>query len=193
LVVWGLILPMGFSFAVGSPIRREIASHSVRRLPAHYPDHVIGPHLIHPPYRSDDDLGPTELAYLESLARYDQSDAGYSEIMLTRPDTIAAALIDSPVGLAARIINKLHDWVDHDGNLEDRISCTSRANLPTASAFCEALMPSQLHSDLNWGVPAVASCHRTTARRRARPGELQSQPQRRLRARGSVRVPPLLQ
>ena len=42
--------------------------------------------------------------------------------MLTRPDTIAAELIDSPVGLAARIIDKFHDWVDHDGNLEDRIS-----------------------------------------------------------------------
>ena len=94
----------------------------MRRLPAHYPDHVIGPHLIHPPCRSDDDLGPTELAYLELLARYDQSDGGYSEIMLTRPDTIAAALIDSPVGLAARIIDKFHDRVDHDGNLEDRIS-----------------------------------------------------------------------
>ena len=66
--------------------------------------------LIHRPYRSDDDLGPTELAYLEPLAPYDRSDGGYSEIMLTRPDTIAAALIDSPVGLAAWIIHKFHDW-----------------------------------------------------------------------------------
>ena len=36
--------------------------------------------LIHRPYRSDDDLGPTELAYLEPLAPYDRSDGGYSEI-----------------------------------------------------------------------------------------------------------------
>jgi hypothetical protein len=94
----------------------------VRRLPAHYPDHVIGPHPIHPPYRGDDDLGPTELAYRELLARYDQSDGGDSEIMLTRPDPIAAALIDSPIGVAGPIIDKFRDWVDHDGNLEDRIS-----------------------------------------------------------------------
>ena len=42
--------------------------------------------------------------------------------MLTRPDTIAEPLIDSPIGVAGRIIDKFRDWVDHDGNLEDRIS-----------------------------------------------------------------------
>ena len=100
----------------------DIGGGAAARMGALYPDHVIGLHLIHPPYRSDGDLGPTEIAYLDSVARYDHSDGGYSEIMLTRPDTIAAALVDSPVGLAAWIIDKFHDWVDHDGNLENRIS-----------------------------------------------------------------------
>ncbi len=100
----------------------DIGGGAAARMGALYPDHVIGLHLIHPPYRIDNDLDPAEVAYLDSVARYDQSDGGYSEIMLTRPDTIAAALIDSPVGLAAWIIDKFHDWVDHDGNLEDRVS-----------------------------------------------------------------------
>jgi pimeloyl-ACP methyl ester carboxylesterase len=100
----------------------DIGGGAAARMGALYPDHVIGLHLIHPPYRIDRDLDQTELAYLDLVARYDQSDGGYSEIMLTRPDTIAAALIDSPVGLAAWIIDKFHDWVDHDGNLENRVS-----------------------------------------------------------------------
>jgi hypothetical protein len=33
---------------------------------------------------------------------YDETDGGYGSIMSTRPDTIAAALVDSPVGLALR-------------------------------------------------------------------------------------------
>ncbi len=64
---------------------------------------------------------------------------------------IAAALIDSPVGLAARIIDKFHDWaVDHDGNLEDRISCPSRANLPTASAATSASQVCPMQAGASW-------------------------------------------
>jgi pimeloyl-ACP methyl ester carboxylesterase len=100
----------------------DIGGGAAAQMGALYPDYVIGLHLIHPPYRDEAGLGAVEREYLESVARYDQSDGGYSEIMLTRPDTIAAALIDSPVGLAAWIIDKFHDWVDHDGNLEARVS-----------------------------------------------------------------------
>ncbi len=102
----------------------DIGGGAAARMGALYPDHVIGLHLIHPPYRPDPAAGrlsPAERAYLDSVVRYDQGDGGYSEIMLTRPNTIAAALIDSPVGLAAWIIDKFHDWVDHDGDLESRV------------------------------------------------------------------------
>jgi pimeloyl-ACP methyl ester carboxylesterase len=68
----------------------DIGGGAAARMGALYPDHVIGLHLIHPPYRIDNDLDPAEVAYLDSVARYDQSDGGYSEIMLTRADTIAA-------------------------------------------------------------------------------------------------------
>ena len=40
--------------------------------------------------------------------------------MGTRPDTIAAALIDSPAGLAAWIIDKFRDWSDCHGDLDSR-------------------------------------------------------------------------
>jgi hypothetical protein len=40
--------------------------------------------------------------------------------MCTRPDTIAAALTDSPAGLVAWIIDKYRDWSDCGGDLETR-------------------------------------------------------------------------
>ncbi|MGA9747235.1 MAG: epoxide hydrolase family protein [Nocardioides sp.] len=92
-------------------------------LGALYPEHVIGVHLIHPPFPGSFDSHPltaAEQAFLDADATYDETDGGYSAIMGTRPDTIAAALIDSPVGLAAWIIDKLRDWSDNHGDLENR-------------------------------------------------------------------------
>jgi pimeloyl-ACP methyl ester carboxylesterase len=87
-----------------------------------YPDEVVGLHLIHPPFPDDFDPppSPAEEAFLEAERAYDETDGGYSAIMGTRPDTIAAALIDSPAGLAAWIIDKYRDWSDCHGDLESR-------------------------------------------------------------------------
>jgi pimeloyl-ACP methyl ester carboxylesterase len=92
-------------------------------LGALYPEHVIGVHMIHPPFPGSFDshaLSTAEQAFLDADAAYDETDGGYSAIMGTRPDTIAAALIDSPVGLAAWMIDKLRDWSDNHGDLESR-------------------------------------------------------------------------
>jgi pimeloyl-ACP methyl ester carboxylesterase len=88
-----------------------------------YPDHVVGLHTIHPPHPASFDarpVTPAERAVLDAIEAYDETDGGYSAIMCTRPDTIAAALIDSPVGLAAWILDKYRDWADCHGDLESR-------------------------------------------------------------------------
>jgi pimeloyl-ACP methyl ester carboxylesterase len=92
-------------------------------LGALYPEHVVGIHLIHPPFPADFDahpLSPAEQRFLDADAAYDETDGGYSAIMGTRPDTIAAALTDSPAGLAAWLVDKYRDWSDNHGNLESR-------------------------------------------------------------------------
>lgn len=93
-------------------------------LGACYPEQVVGIHMIHPPFPANFDshpLSPTEQAFLDAEAAYDQTDGGYSAIMATRPDTIAAALSDTPAGLAAWLVDKYRDWSDNDGELESRI------------------------------------------------------------------------
>ncbi|MGW2159343.1 epoxide hydrolase family protein [Nonomuraea sp. NPDC001699] len=101
----------------------DIGGAAVGWLGALYPDQVLGIHLIHPPVPASLDtppLTPEEQAFLDAEAAYDERDGGYSEIMLTRPDTIAAALVDSPTGLAAWIVDKLRAWSDCQGDLESR-------------------------------------------------------------------------
>lgn len=86
---------------------------------------VLGVHLIHPPrgvLHDQASLSPAEQQFIDAEAAYDALDEGYSSIMQTRPDTIASALIDSPVGLAAWIVDKFRDWADCNGDLEARIN-----------------------------------------------------------------------
>ncbi|WP_262286821.1 epoxide hydrolase family protein [Micromonospora sp. MA102] len=92
-------------------------------LGALYPEQVAGIHMIHPPFPASFDshpLSPAEQAFLDAEAAYDETDGGYSAIMGTRPDTIAAALVDSPAGLAAWLVDKYRDWSDNHGDLESR-------------------------------------------------------------------------
>jgi pimeloyl-ACP methyl ester carboxylesterase len=92
-------------------------------LGALYPDQVAGIHLIHPPFPAgfdDPPPSPAEQAFLDAEEAYDATDGGYSAIMGTRPDTIAAALVDSPAGLAAWLVDKYRDWSDCHGDLESR-------------------------------------------------------------------------
>jgi pimeloyl-ACP methyl ester carboxylesterase len=101
----------------------DIGGGVTQWLGALYPEEVIGVHITSAVVTSDfTDPPPTaaEQAYLDARDAYDSGDQGYSEIMSTRPDTLGAALADSPSGLLAWIIDKYRDWSDCDGDLESR-------------------------------------------------------------------------
>jgi pimeloyl-ACP methyl ester carboxylesterase len=101
----------------------DIGGAVTQWLGALYPSQVVGVHLTMGVMPGNfDDRPPTdeEQAFLDAVNAYDETDRGYSEIMCTRPDTVAAALIDSPAGLAAWIVDKYRDWSDCDGDLESR-------------------------------------------------------------------------
>ncbi|HEU0041098.1 MAG TPA: alpha/beta hydrolase, partial [Jiangellaceae bacterium] len=101
----------------------DIGGATAAWMAALHPEHVAGIHMIHPPFPGSFDaapLSPEEQAFIEAEERYDETDGGYSAIMGTRPDTIAAALVDSPAGLAAWIIDKYRDWSDCHGDVESR-------------------------------------------------------------------------
>ena len=59
-----------------------------------------------------------EQRYLEQLVTWLKDGTGYQWIQGTRPQTLAFALSDSPVGLAAWIAEKFRAWSDCGGDLE---------------------------------------------------------------------------
>jgi pimeloyl-ACP methyl ester carboxylesterase len=64
------------------------------------------------------DPTPEEAAYLEELRIFLKEETGYQWIQGTRPQTLAFGLTDSPVGLAAWIVEKFWAWSDCGGDLE---------------------------------------------------------------------------
>ena len=53
---------------------------------------------------------------------YQDWDSGYSKQQSTRPQTLGYALVDSPVGQAAWILEKFQSWMDCDGHPENVLS-----------------------------------------------------------------------
>jgi pimeloyl-ACP methyl ester carboxylesterase len=108
-------------FAQGGDIGAGVSTW----LAALYPEHVLGVHLnymsagFRPPLGPDQPpVSPEETAFLERVAEFSAAEGAYSALHATKPQTLAFALTDSPVGLAAWISEKFESWVDHDGDLE---------------------------------------------------------------------------
>lgn len=53
-----------------------------------------------------------EKAWLARAQAWHQSDGGYYHIQATRPETLSYAMLDSPVGVAAWIAEKMAYWMD---------------------------------------------------------------------------------
>lgn len=53
---------------------------------------------------------------LERMQYYNDWDSGYSKQQQTRPQSVGYGLVDSPVGLAGWIYEKLHGWSDNAGD-----------------------------------------------------------------------------
>ena len=68
---------------------------------------------------------PDELRALAALQHYREWDSGYSTQQRTRPQTVGYALVDSPVGLAAWIYEKMWAWTDNIGLPESAIRRTA--------------------------------------------------------------------
>ncbi|MCA2212007.1 epoxide hydrolase family protein [Jidongwangia harbinensis] len=84
-----------------------------RALAAHRPAEVVGVHLTYlPTPGSADGLGAADRARLEHLTRYAANRPGYQILHATRPQTLAYALTDSPVGQLAWIAERFAEWTD---------------------------------------------------------------------------------
>ena len=87
------------------------------------PDDVTGAHVtlvIGAPHLGDGaaPLSEAEEAFMAEREQWRHEEGGYGHIQGTKPLTLAYGLADSPVGLAAWIVEKFRTWSDCGGDVE---------------------------------------------------------------------------
>ncbi len=101
----------------------DVGCDVAEALAARHPDRVAALHLtdisqyhflVNPPQ----DLSDAERAYVQHGHHWQATEGGYMHEQSTRPHTLAVGLGDSPVGLAAWIVEKLRTWTDCGGDVE---------------------------------------------------------------------------
>lgn len=99
----------------------DIGSGTATRIGLKLPERVIAVHVsaVAPKPRADDasPLTKAEKDYEARLAAWQKEEGGYQAIQSSRPQTIAFALADSPVGLASWIAEKFRAWSDCGGDV----------------------------------------------------------------------------
>lgn len=120
-VVAGVMSELGYDRYVVSG--GDVGSSVAEPLAASHPEHVGALHLTDVPYPRLFTVDPAELTaderdYLATGQRWQLTEGAYALEQSTKPHTLAAALGDSPAGLAAWIVEKLRSWSDCGGEVE---------------------------------------------------------------------------
>lgn len=95
-----------------------------------HPEALAGLHLnyipgSYEPYVPDgQQLSHEESEYLVRRREWADAEGGYAHVQGTKPDTLGPALNDSPIGLAAWMVDKFRSWSDCDGDIERRFTKT---------------------------------------------------------------------
>ena len=109
-------------FAVGGDWGGRVTA----ALGTRHPHRVAGLHTFTPyvsePADGPGDLTGTELGWVADTRRFWRVGGGYSLEQSTRPQTVAYALVDSPVAQLTWILDKFHSWTDHQGTVEAAVS-----------------------------------------------------------------------
>jgi pimeloyl-ACP methyl ester carboxylesterase len=95
----------------------------VRQMALLHPEQIIGVHLTgmigaaggEPPFTA------AERAFIDATQTV-EPELAYARLQMSKPQTLAHALNDSPVGLAAWIVEKFRAWSDSNGDVESRFS-----------------------------------------------------------------------
>ena len=95
----------------------------VRQMAVRHPEQVSGVHLtgIIGAAGATPPLTAAEQKFVDASAAI-EPEIAYARLQMSKPQTLAASLNDSPIGLAAWIVEKFRAWCDCNGNVESRFS-----------------------------------------------------------------------
>lgn len=106
----------------------DIGAGVTSQLGRNHSDNLFGIHLTSVS-RPNPYLGPgspqltdAEKIHIAQREEWQLNEGGYNHIQSTKPQTLSYGLNDSPVGLAAWIVEKYRTWSDSNGDVETRFS-----------------------------------------------------------------------
>ena len=140
--VWHRLMTDGFGYERYGAHGSDLGAGVTGWLAREHPNNVAGIHLATPGLAVPADRrSAAEERFAEAVARWSMEEGGYMHEHATKPATLAAALSDSPAGLAAWIGEKVVAW--------------SSEHVDGVPAFDRALLLSTL--TLYWATNTVAT------------------------------------
>ena len=109
----------------------DMGSGVTQQLALAHPDSLVGIHLTDVPWQNftsfsmsgdTSTLSEPEKKYFQQAQQWMMTEGAYAMIQSTKPQTLAYGLNDSPVALAAWIVEKFRAWSDCDGDVESRFT-----------------------------------------------------------------------
>jgi pimeloyl-ACP methyl ester carboxylesterase len=109
--IWHRLMTEGFEYERYAAHGSDLGAGVTGWLARDYPSHVVGIHLATPGLAVPADRrSVAEERFAEAVTRWASEEGGYMHEHATKPATLAAALSDSPAGLAAWIGEKVVAW-----------------------------------------------------------------------------------
>lgn len=116
-----LMIRLGYARYAGRG--SDLGAGVLQQLALARPDSVTALHLSGTnPYvaQAPDNPTPAEQEFLQRAQAWMQSEMAYAMMHASKPNTVAQALNDSPIGLAAWILEKFHRWTDEPERFVER-------------------------------------------------------------------------
>ncbi len=126
--LWNKLMTENLGYSRFGSHGGDIGAGVTSQLGRNHSDNLFGIHLTSVtrpnPYLGPGsrDLTNAEKIHMGQREDWQLEEGGYNHIQSTKPQTLSYGLNDSPVGLAAWILEKYRTWSDSDGNVETRFS-----------------------------------------------------------------------
>ena len=102
----------------------DLGGTVIDQIARHYPQSLIGAHLtgiiVAGGAPAPPDASESEQAFLDASGQMAMMEIAYARLHMSKPQTLAYGLNDSPAGLASWIVEKYHSWGDTSGDVESR-------------------------------------------------------------------------
>lgn len=103
----------------------DIGAGVAKELALTHPERIIGIHSSGSnPYvfQMPENLSAAETQFVQKAQGWLQQEGAYAMQQSSKPQTLAYGLNDSPVGLAAWMVERFRNWSDSDGKVEKRFT-----------------------------------------------------------------------